>query len=303
MPLRLRTIVLLVLALLLAVPAGTATASVRPDVGKYLGTWNYDQPDAATMRNIASVDCPPDGNGCPSSQLPLPLNIPQIGNIVFTAEGDAVVGRTDQGCTWRFAATRASLELESAQYCFNHNIGSGYTLTQWSVTVTGRHERETIVGISHQPDGLDLVSTMTYGSRTKVAGVGGHRAMARFLGDWTYDPASAQTLVNMQVTVQSDGYGSITPVAGAVRITSKRYGTIVAETADGCRWSLAVQGNTAELSPSTQTCELAQGTKTITFWSIASDGSHANSMMAGASDRNGQRSTFYLYIGALTASA
>jgi hypothetical protein len=299
------TALLLSLVVLAAagVPAGTAQASPPPRASahKYLGTWNYDQPDPATMRNIAVLSCPPGGNGCPSSPLPLPLHIPQIGNIVFTAADGRVVGRTDQGCTWTFAVTAHSLELSpAAQYCFNHNIGSAYTLTRWSVTVVGNHERETIIGISHQPTG-DLVTRMHHGARTRVSGVGGLPAMARFLGAWTYDPASPQTFVNMLVTVPSGaGDAVVSPVQGTVRVTSEHYGVIVARTADGCRWTLAVQGNTAELNPTAQTCQLATGTVTLFFWSAASDGEHENAVMAGAKDVNGQQSTFYLYIGALT---
>jgi hypothetical protein len=284
-------------------PAGTAEASPPPQASAqpYLGTWNYDQPDQATMRNIAVLSCPPGGAGCPSGLLPLPLHIPQIGNIVFAAAADGrVVGRTDQGCTWTFTVRSDSLELSEAQSCFNHTIGSAYTLTRWSVTVVGNHERETIIGISHQPTG-DLVTTMHHGARTRATGVGGFPAMARFLGAWTYDPASPHTLVNMLVTVPSGADDPVlSPVQGAVRVTSEHYGVIVAHTADGCRWTLAVQGNTAELDPATQTCRLASGTVTLFFWSAASDGEHENSVMAGIKDRNGQESNFYLYIGALT---
>jgi len=285
------------------VPAGVAQASPWPEANtqKYLGTWNYDQPDPATMRNIAPITCPTDGNGCASSQLPLPLDIPQIGGIVFSAGANGtVVGRTDQGCTWTFTVTTQSLELSPpAQYCFNHNIGSSYTLTRWSVTVSGKHERETIIGVSHQPTG-DLDSTLNYGARTKVNGIGGFNAVAQFLGGWTYDPANTRTLVNMAVNVQSDGAGTVSPVRGAVRFTNKRHGVIEAHTADGCKWTLAVQGNTAELDPATQTCQLAAGTLTITFWCAASDGEHEASIMAGLKDENGQQSNFYLYVGALT---
>jgi hypothetical protein len=162
------------------------------------------------------------------------------------------------------------------------------------------HQRETIIGVSHQPTG-DLVTTMHSGARTRVSGVGGFHAMARFLGDWTYDPASPQTLVNLVVTIPSGaGLPSLSPVQGAVRVTSEHYGTITAHTADGCRWPLAVQGNTAELDPATQTCHLASGTVTLLFWSAASDGEHENSVMAGSTDLNGQQSNFYLFIGALT---
>jgi hypothetical protein len=285
------------------VPAGIAAASPppQPSVQKYLGTWNYDQPDPTTMRNIAVLSCPPAEEGCASGLLPLPLHIPQIGNIVFSpAANGMVVGRTDQGCTWTFTVGSDSLELSEAQFCFNHNIGSAYTLTRWSVTVVGDHERETIIGISHQPTG-DLVTTMHDGARTRVTGVGGLPAMARFLGAWTYDPASSQTLVNMLVTIPVGGGDPVvSPVQGEVRVTSKRYGVIMAYTDDGCRWTLAVQGNTAELDPATQTCRLGGGMVRLFFWAAASDGDHQNSVMAGIKDLNGQESNFYLYIGALT---
>ena len=293
----------LVVLIAAGVPASTAEASPASPASAqpYLGTWNYDQPDPATMRNIAVLSCPPGGEECPSGLLPLPLHIPQIGNIVFSAAANGmVVGRTDQGCTWTFTVTSDSLELSKAQSCLNHNIGSAYTLTRWSVTVVGNHERETIIGISHQPTG-DLVSTMHHGARTRVTGVGGFPAMSRFLGAWTYDTASRQTLVNMVVTVPVGGGDPVvSPVQGEVRVTSERYGVIVGHTDDGCRWTLAVQGNTAELDPPTQTCQLASGTVTLLFWSAASDGDHQNSVMAGVKDLNGQESNFYLYIGALT---
>jgi hypothetical protein len=142
---------------------------------------------------------------------------------------------------------------------------------------------------------------MHSGARTRVTGVGGFHAMARILGVWTYDPASPQTLVNLVVTVPSGaGVPSLSPVQGAVRFTSEHYGTIVAHMADSCRWTLAVQGNTAELDPATQTCQLATGTVTLLFWSAASDGEHENSVMAGSTDLNGRQSNLYLYIGALT---
>jgi hypothetical protein len=286
-------------------PPGIAEASPAPQASPqpYLGTWNYDQPDLATMRNIAVLSCPPAGDGCTSGLLPLPLHIPQVGNIVFSAAANGkVVGRTDQGCTWTFRVATDSLELDPSppQSCFNRTIGSAYTLTRWSVTVVGNHERETIIGISHQPTG-DLVTTMHDGARTRVTGVGGLPAMARFLGAWTYDPASPQTFVNMVVTVPVGGGDPVvSPVQGEVRVTSKRYGVIVAHTDDGCRWTLAVQGNTAELDPPTQTCQLASGTVTLLFWSAASDGDRQNAVMAGIKDVNGQESNVYLYIGALT---
>jgi hypothetical protein len=289
------------------VPMSTAQASATPanTAQKYLGTWNYDKPDRASMRNIAVISCPTGGNGCSSSQLPLPLDIPQLGNIVFSAAADGVVvGRTDQGCTWLFEVTARSLELSPpGQYCFNHNIGSSYTLNRWSVITAGNHEREVITGISHQPNGDDLLTTMNYGARTRVTGVGGVHAMDRFFGRWTYDPANAQTLVNMAVTIPADvgaAGGGVSAVQGSVWFTGKRYGVIEARTADGCRWTLAVQGNTGELAPAGQTCQLATGTMRLVFWSVVSDGEHANSMLAATKELNGRTSNLYLYIGELT---
>jgi hypothetical protein len=54
------------------VPAGIAAASPPPGASaqRYLGTWNYDQPDPATMRNIAVLSCPPDGTDAPPAYFP-----------------------------------------------------------------------------------------------------------------------------------------------------------------------------------------------------------------------------------------
>ena len=83
------------------------------------------------------------------------LEFPQIGYIVFAAgPHGTVTGRTDQGCTGRFARHRGGLELSPAsQYCFNHIVGSGYTITRWSVTFSGARESETIIATSHLPNG------------------------------------------------------------------------------------------------------------------------------------------------------
>jgi hypothetical protein len=83
------------------------------------------------------------------------LDVPQTGDIVFAAAADGtIVGRTDQGYTWRFAHQGDSLKLSPpSQFCFNHVIGSSYTITDWSVEVSGRHERESLTAISHLPTG------------------------------------------------------------------------------------------------------------------------------------------------------
>src|SRR5258708_439039 len=112
---------------------GSATAAAEPGsrAQKYYGYWNYDQPHAPTLNNVAVLACP-DGTSQCDSQLPLPLRIPQIGWVLFSAgPGGTVNGHTDQGCTWNFTVTPGGLELSSTtQQCFNQNIGSAYNITK-----------------------------------------------------------------------------------------------------------------------------------------------------------------------------
>jgi hypothetical protein len=157
----LAVILSLALSLLMGVPGlhpGQAGASGTQGAmaNTYLGTWNYDMPDWVTMTNIATISCPPTCIAPDRHRGAAPLLVvPQIGYVIFSQTPDgAIVGHTDQGCTWRFEPRPGSLELTPpSQYCFNHIIGSGYTITRWSVTVSGRHERETIVAVSHLPSG------------------------------------------------------------------------------------------------------------------------------------------------------
>jgi hypothetical protein len=74
----------------------------------------------------------------------------------------------------------------------------------------------------------------------------------------------------------------------------------VANTPDGCRWMLSVRGNTAELDPPTQTCQVTNGTVSRRYWAIVSDGEHDNSAMPGWFNMNGQQTNLYLFIGSLT---
>jgi hypothetical protein len=62
------------------------------------GRWNYDLPDRSSGTNLARVSCPAQG-----SAPALELDIPQIGDLVLTRNGDGTLaGRTDQGCSWTF---------------------------------------------------------------------------------------------------------------------------------------------------------------------------------------------------------
>jgi hypothetical protein len=249
------------------------------------------------MTNIAVITCLAGEVSCAS--VP-PIRIPQIGYVVFSAgPGGAVIGHTDQGCAWRFAAHPGGLELSPApQYCFNHVIGSGYTITKWSVTFSGRHETEFITAISHLPSG-NFNFILPNGSRTKA----GNQPTAehRFTGDWRYDPANPRTGVNFETIryPSPDGQGTAveSPVTGQVAVSDGPGPLIVAGTGDGCRWTLVARGNTAEQWPAQQTCRLGHTTETLSFWSMASDGEHEVSIMAGINRAGG---SFLLVNGSLT---
>jgi hypothetical protein len=305
---RMRTTLLACLAALFSTAVGVpyglteASAEPAPNVQKYLGYWNYDQPNLTTLNNVDVLACPGGGGQC-DPQLPLPLKVPQVGWVLFSAGPNGTVnGHTDQGCTWNFKVTPAGLELSSTtQECFNHDIGSSGNITKWSVTVTGNKEHEQIVATSHQPDGVNLIGTMTSGSRTRVDGPDGAKSFSRFLGAYTYNPADFNTLTNVVVTDKGTAY----PEQGTVQFTRKNRSTILAHTPIGCNWTLAVRGNTAELDPATQTCHLANGQTSLRYWAIVTDdGEHMNAFRAGSTTLNDQQpANNYLYIGALTRSA
>ncbi|TDE59655.1 SDR family NAD(P)-dependent oxidoreductase [Nonomuraea mesophila] len=288
-------------------PAAAAPASGGPSVDKYLGTWNYDQPDRGSMRNVAELKCPDTRPGCDSANPLAPAGstwqIPQIGRIVFSTESRGrVVGRTDRGCTWRFTARRGSLELDPPrQSCENQVIKSGYTITSWSVTVSGRHERETIKGVSHNRRGeFDFV--LERGARTKAEQEPPAKVAKRFAGQWKYAPADPSQLVNFATYLpgRPDATPKLTPQRGLVEMTVKPDRTGVARTADGCEWTMTAWGNTAELNPPGQTCKRSGKTITMGFWQVAGDGRLQASIMNGVVRQAGLDSGFVLNVGALT---
>jgi hypothetical protein len=303
-----RMALLAYLAALFSVAAGVpygiteASAAPAPSVQKYLGYWNYDQPNLTTLNNVAVLACPGGGGQC-DPQLPLPLKVPQVGWVLFSPGPNGTVnGHTDQGCTWNFKVTPTDLELSSTtQECFNHAIGSSGNIIKWSVTVTGNREHEEIVSVSHQPNGVDLIGAMKSGSRTRVDGSGGAKSFSRFLGAYTYNPADFSTLTNVVVTDKGTAY----PEQGTVQFTRKNRSTILAYTPNGCNWTLAVRGNTAELDPATQTCHLADGEMSLRYWAmVTDDGEHMNAFRAGSTTLDGQQpANNYLYIGELIRSA
>lgn len=281
-----------ILVMCLAVWAATAlapsparAASQVPDrqvpgsVERDLGTWNYDQPDSKTMTNFVVISCPP---GTPSCATAPPITLPQIGYVVFSgAPDESVIGRTDQGCTWRFTPVPSGLELSpgKAQTCFNHVIGSSYTITRWSVRFSGRHETEYIAAVSHLSYGnFDFV--LKNGKRTRAQT--SPAAARRFTGTWNYTPADPKTGVNIKTTDYPPPVGPVTSaLTGHVTFTSRHGDLISARADDGCTWTLAVAGNTAELKPARQTCTQGRTTTTMSFWSIASDGRQQVWIIAG----------------------
>ncbi|MGE5288228.1 MAG: hypothetical protein ACM3ML_13725 [Micromonosporaceae bacterium] len=242
-----RLALLACLAVLFALAAGVpygiteASAAPAPSMQKYLGYWNYDQPNLTTLNNVAVLACPGGGGQC-GPQLPLPLKTPQVGWELFTPGPNGTVnGTSDQGCTWNFKVTPTGLELSSTtQECFNPAVGSSGNIIKWSVTVKGNHEHEQIVAVSHQPNGVDLIATMASGSRTRVDGPGGAKSFSRFLGAYTYNPADFNTLTNV---VAVPDKGTAYPEQGTVQFTRESRSTILAHAPDGCNWTLAVRGN------------------------------------------------------------
>ncbi|WP_370080320.1 hypothetical protein [Streptacidiphilus sp. MAP12-16] len=264
-----------------------AVTPVGSNPAKYLGTWNYDLPNRTTMRNIAVI------SGQPT------VEIPQIGWIVFSDNADgSVTGRTDQGCTWNFEVRADSLDLAGSQSCFNHVVGSAYTITDWTVRVSGHHENESLTAISHLPTG-DRDFVLQDGARTKTGR--DDDSTQRFVGGWTYAPANPQTLQNIVATYGPGGSVTYSAETGTVAFAKIGDGTVAARTPDGCTWNLRVQGNTAELQPAVQTCELTDSTATLTFWSIASDGRQQDSVIAGTDVANGQTSAFSLSVGNMSS--
>ncbi|MGW4123799.1 hypothetical protein [Nocardia sp. NPDC004711] len=252
--------------------APAAHADRAADADRYLGVWNYDQPNRADAADIASV-----------GQFGLELlTFPQVGTVEFarSADGD-ITGHTDQGCTWHFRVNGDALDLTSTdQYCFNSVIGSGYNIYYWHVTVRDGREQEVIRANSYLPYGT-FDFELANGRRTRADAADPGDAARLFTGSWAYDPVNLAYLNNLT----SPGYQ---PKTGVVQIDSSA-GPLTAHTGDGCSWTLDAHGNTAELAPAGQTCRTPGGTVTMSFWSMASDGTHLISIM-NSTDPHGDSS-------------
>jgi hypothetical protein len=261
----------------------------RPAGGtaKFLGRWNYRTPQPSTGLNIATVS----GTGFSE-------NFPQVGWIDFTSgRGGEVTGRTDQGCTWRFALKSGRLQLAApGQTCFNKVIGSKYQMNRWTVSVTGDREQEYIQATSFLPTG-SYDFTLAHGTRTKVTKNTGTTGYA---GNWTFNPANSATGVNIETLIDSNGQESRQPVTGKLAITRTVHNRISVRTANGCHWNLNVAGNTAELA-GRQTCHLRGGAaQAYSFWAMAVGGGHRYMVISGTNLSAGKRAEFSLATGLLT---
>ncbi|MFE3226999.1 hypothetical protein [Nocardia sp. NPDC059228] len=259
------------LGMMLSWSAPAAHADRADGADRYLGVWNYDQPDRANATDIATV-----------GQYGInPLTFPQVGTVEFArgTDGD-ITGHTDQGCTWHFRVNGDALDLAGAdQYCFNNVIGSGYNIYYWHVTIRDGHEQEVVRANSYLPYGT-FDFELANGKRTRADAADPGDAARLFTGSWAYDPTNPAYLNNLT----SPGYK---PKTGVVHIDSSD-GQLIAHTGDGCSWTLDGHGNTAELAPADQTCRTPGGTVVMSFWSMASDGTHLISVMNSTDPENGE---------------
>jgi hypothetical protein len=90
------------------------------------------------------------------------------------------------------------------------------------------------------------------------------------------------------------------PQTGIVSFTKGSDGIVVAHTDDGCRWTLVVRGNTAQLAPASQSCALPGSTVTLRHWAIASDRLQQASVLAGVKESGAGSPNFLLNVGELT---
>lgn len=245
---------------------------------RFVGTWNYALPNDTTGLNIAALDCPASENA-PALQL----GIPQIGNIALSAFAeDMLSGTTDQGCMWSFKVTDGHAELNPpAQTCFNPVIGSGYTITHWSLDLTEQDDAvasEHVIAVSHHE--VDCSFVLAAGRRNKVASSATRADVAAFEGHWSYQVPDASG-VNMAQLTCDGAAPSFEPLLGALDITALDAQTIAVRTPEGCSAQLHVQGNTAELVADSSDC--AGKGVLPEHWSMASDGVALYQVVSGQS--------------------
>lgn len=246
---------------------------------RFAGRWYYRHPEPASGQGIARLRCPATADA-PSLDLPLP----QIGWIDLRPDdASALVGTTDQGCTWSFTIEGDTARLgSSTQTCFNRNIGSSYTIFDWSLTLEPDGVmQELLHAVSHQA--VDCDFELARGTREKETDTPGDRTKP-FLGTWRPDAPDASG-ANVALLSCSAGEGgtaagppSYLPQTGTFLIARLDDDTVAVTTSAGCTSTLHVVGHTAELASAPASC--AEG-PVPTFWSFETQGDDAFQIVSG----------------------
>jgi hypothetical protein len=264
------------LTLSLAVAAcSSSSASSTDAAAAFVGTWNYGHPNAITGEGIAQLRCPGSG--------PTPLPLPQIGWVKVARTGPASLsGTTDQGCTWSFAVRDKVATLDPpSQTCFNKNIGSSYTIRDWTIAMSsGVQATESLHATSHQAVdcdfALDGAIRLRNGQKTGDL-------TAPFVGVWRYDPPDAVGGSTAIVSCPADDGGasppSYAPQSGSLRVARVDDTTVSVTTDTGCASTLRIDDATAELAQPAATCA---GGIVPSFWSFETNGREAFQTITGA---------------------
>jgi hypothetical protein len=240
--------------------------------------WVYAPPDRGTGSNIAALACPvPDGSG---NRV-----LPQLGDISFTRVGASKLeGKTDQGCTWQFVVNGNTAELSPpGQSCHNRVFDTDYSIDRWVLTQdeSGLKATEVLTATSHQPN-MECAFLLEKGSRVAVGETPSDHA---YLGEWRYGAPDPRVGTNLAMVTCPGEKPAFEPVSGTVVFSTLGQDHIRAEV-DGCGWTLDVHAGAARLSPATQTCTRADGTReTRTYWAIASDGARQTEILRA--EKNG----------------
>lgn len=265
---------LLALSLVLAA-CSTSSEPSTDAAAAFVGTWNYGHPNTTTGEGIAQLRCPGSG--------PTPLPLPQIGWVKVARTGPASLsGTTDQGCTWSFAVHDKVATLDPpSQTCFNKNIGSSYTIRDWTITMrSGVQATESLHATSHQA--VDCDFALDGAIRLRNGQTSGDRT-APFVGVWSYDPPDAVGGSTAIVSCPASDGGatppSYAPQSGTLRVARVDDTTVSVITDTGCASTLRIDDATAELAQPAASCP---GGIVPTFWSFETNGREAFQTITGA---------------------
>ncbi|HEY1647304.1 MAG TPA: hypothetical protein VGF96_04940 [Terracidiphilus sp.] len=245
--------------------------AANDDTASFAGTWNYGLPNYEKDINISRISCP-KGKTPPDRTL----FVPQVGSITMTKTGEhEMLGTTDQGCGWTFITDGNSAHLDGPQKsCFNKIIQVSYTVTKWDISLTKGAWDEFMTVDSTSSMGT-CESVKAKGPRSRVIEDSKRDDAKTFVGNWRYEPTDPVTQKNTALAACPDSkMPQMLILKGSMSIEQTGPHSINAINENGCRLKFAVQGNTAALNPSVQTCENAPkgSPKTYNFWTMATDG-------------------------------